>query len=289
MIELRQIHHTYASGQGSRPALRGVSLTIARGEAVALMGPTGAGKSTLAQVMSGLLRPSSGEAFWDGLPVQQALRRAGRGRKQAGPGRLPVAYLFQNPEHQLFESTVFDDVAFGPRNLGIAPGEVEERVAQALEAVGLEREAMAARSPFGLSGGEQRRAALAGILALEPEILILDEPTAGLDPAGAERLLSLLEDLHRSGRGLVVVTHRLEEVAGFVERILVLQDGRLVLDGPLSTALAHPDRLAALGVEPPIPLQLAERLRRRHLPLPETPPDAASLIRAIRGLLGGAP
>ncbi|BAS28856.1 ATP-binding cassette domain-containing protein [Limnochorda pilosa] len=291
MIELRAVSHTYPSeGKASRPALREVSLRMGRSEAVALMGATGAGKSTLAQVMAGLIRPTSGEALWDRMPAYAALRgrpEPGRRSHPKEPARLPVAYLFQYPEHQLFEATVFDDVAFGPRNLGLPPGEVEDRVGRALEAVGLDPATVAGRSPFALSGGEQRRAALAGVLALEPEVLVLDEPTAGLDPAAAEALMRLLDRLHRKGTGLVVVTHRMEEVVGLVNRLLVLHQGRLALDASPVEAVADPARLAALAVDPPTAARLAARLRERGLPLPAHLLDVEPTLEAIARLLRG--
>lgn len=276
MIQARQVSHTYAPG--GPPALEGIDLTIGAGEAVALMGATGAGKSTLAQILAGLLRPSGGQVLWEGRPALEGLpRRAG--------DRPRVAYLFQHPEHQLFEPTVWDDVAFGPRRLGLAPAAVKSRVREALTLVGLDPEAMTRRSPFSLSGGEQRRAALAGLLAINPRLLILDEPAAGLDPAGVEGLTRLLGRLHRAGMGLLVITHSLEEVASWAQRLLVLHQGRLVLDQPLPQALQEPEQLARLGLEPPVTLRLASRLRARGLPLPSELSDPQALASSIARLL----
>src|SRR5690606_11714777 len=201
----------------------------------------------------------------------------------AGEG-LRVAYLFQEAEHQLFEPTVWEDVAFGPRQLGL-PGEVvQARVEEALALVGLDPEAIGGRSPFTLSGGEQRRAALAGLLATDPHVPTLDEPTHGLHPAGAERLIALRHRPPRAGRGLVV-THSLEEVAGWAERLLILHQGRLVVDEPLAQAVQRPEELARWGVEPPATLRLASRLRARGLPVPLGVTDPDALARAIAHLL----
>lgn len=258
MIEARHLSHTYRAGDP--PALEGIDLTLGAGEAVALMGETGAGKSTLAQIMAGLLRPSSGQVLWEGRPALES-------RPRPAKDQPLVAYLFQRPEHQLFEPTVWEDVAFGPRRLGLSPETVRARVQEALALVGLDPEAMTRRSPFTLSGGEQRRAALAGLLAIQPRFLILDEPTAGLDPVGVERLTGLLGRLHRAGVGLLVITHSLEEATRWAQRLLVLQNGRLVLDRPLHEALHAPNELAALGLQPPVTLELARRLRAQGLPL----------------------
>jgi len=275
VIEARGISHTFPGGV---VALRGVDLTLRPGEAVALMGETGAGKSTLAQILAGLLRPSVGQVRWAGRPGP-----AGPWAP-AGEG-LRVAYLFQEAEHQLFEPTVWEDVAFGPRQLGL-PGEVvQARVEEALALVGFDPEAIGGRSPFTLSGGEQRRAALAGLLATDPHVLILDEPTTGLDPAGVEGLIRLLHRLHREGMGLVVITHSLEEVAGWAERLLILHQGRLVVDEPLAQAVQRPEELARWGVEPPATLRLASRLRARGLPVPLGVTDPDALARAIAHLL----
>ncbi|HEY8532213.1 MAG TPA: ATP-binding cassette domain-containing protein [Limnochorda sp.] len=258
MIEARGLSHTYRPGDP--PALDGIDLILQAGEAAALMGETGAGKSTLAQILAGLLRPTRGQVLWEG-------RWGLESPSGPAPGRPLVGYLFQRPEHQLFEATVWEDVAFGPRRLGLSPEAVAARVHEALTLVGLDPEAMRRRSPLTLSGGEQRLAALAGLLALRPRFLILDEPAAGLDAAGTSRLRDLLARLHGAGVGLLVITHSLEDAARWAHRLLVLHQGRLVCDQPMSQALQDPDELARWGVRPPVTVELARRLRAGGLPL----------------------
>lgn len=252
---------TYVYGRGTPlevQALTDVSLVIGAGEFVGIIGATGSGKSTLVQHFNGLLKPTSGRVQIDDVDIHA--RHADRRRI-----RQQIGLLFQYPEQQLFEETVIEDVAFGPRNLGLPEAEALARARAALEQVGLPPDRFGPRSPFGLSGGEMRRAAIAGVLAMEPRMLILDEPTAGLDPQGRHDLMDHIRRLH-AGRGLtvVLVTHSMDAVAQLCRRLLVLQDGRLVADGPTRAVFTDILRLDA-GLGLPQVTQLAGRLRERGL------------------------
>ena len=230
-IEALGVSHTYDIGTPlSSEALRKVSLTVSSGERVGVLGPTGSGKSTLAQILAGLLVPTGGEIRYDGSTVERRARR--RLRKHIG-------FALQYPEDQIFERTVFREVAFGPRKLGLGEAEIRKRAHWALERVGLSPEAFAERSPFTLSGGEMRRVALASILSLRPQVLILDEPTAGLDPRGRQELLELILQLYEELEPtLIVISHDLDGIARLVDRGVVLSKGRLVTDGPIRSVLS---------------------------------------------------
>ncbi|HEY8418350.1 MAG TPA: energy-coupling factor transporter ATPase [Limnochordales bacterium] len=264
-IVVKDLHYTYNAGTPlAVPALRGVSLTIADGEFVALVGPVGAGKSTLLQHLNGLLIPPPGTVWVDGqdLGARGVDWRAVRQR---------VGLVFQYPEQQLFAETVYADVAFGPRNLGLDEAMVVQRVQEAMAALGLDYERLKDRSPFTLSGGQQRRVALAGVLAMGPRYLVLDEPTAGLDPIGRRDLLELLARLHREqGVAVVLVTHDLEEAARLAEKVIVLAGGRVALAGPPAEVLGASRRadLQALGLDVPVAAQLVDELRQRGWDLP---------------------
>jgi len=277
VIRCERLTHIYGRGTPlATPALTDVSLTIDAGEVVGVIGASGSGKSTLVQHFNGLLRPTSGRVLLDGVDVNG--RRTDRRRI-----RQQVGLLFQYPEQQLFEENVFADVAFGPRNLGLSEEEVRARVHQALEQVGLPPARFASRSPFDLSGGEMRRAAIAGVLAMEPRMLILDEPTAGLDPQGRREILAHVGRLH-SARGLtiVLITHSMDSVAQLCERLIVLDGGRLVADGPTRAVFADPASLAAVGLGVPQMTLLARRLRERGVPVR---PDVLTVEEARAAIL----
>ena len=278
VIEVERLTHVYLQGTPMETtALREVSLRIAEGEFVAIIGPTGSGKSTLVQHFNALLRPTSGTVRVAGIDLAdpQADRRA---------VRRQVGLVFQYPEHQLFEETVFDDVAFGPRNLGLPPEEVRARVEDALRAVGLDPAAFGPRSPFSLSGGEMRRVAVAGVLAMAPRVLVLDEPAAGLDPRGKAELLGRVRDLHaQRGITVVLITHSMDEAAALARRVIVLDRGRVVMDGPTREIFRRGAELAALGLDVPAVTDLMRRLRARGLPVREdvlTLEEARGAIRA---------
>ncbi|HLT58498.1 MAG TPA: energy-coupling factor transporter ATPase [Limnochordales bacterium] len=264
-IVVKDLHYTYNAGTPwAVPALRGVSLTVGDGEFVGVIGPMGAGKSTLAQHLNGLLRPPPGTVWVDGQDV-------GAREGDLLAVRRRVGLVFQFPERQLFAETVAADVAFGPRNLGLAPDAAAERARVALGMVGLDYEALKDRSPFSLSGGQQRRVALAGVLAMGPRYLILDEPTAGLDPAGRRELLGLLARLHREqGLAVVLITHHLEDVVRLAQKVVVLAQGRVAMAGPPAAVLgaARRPQLRALGLDVPVAARLVDELNRRGWQLP---------------------
>lgn len=255
-IVVEDLSFTYAPDTPlAREALRNVNLRISPGERVGLAGPTGSGKSTLMQHLAGLLEPSHGQVLLDGAPA------AGSGREPQSR-RCAVGIAFQYPEEQVFEKTVAREVAFGPRNHGLHPEEIDARVQWALDLVGLVPAEVLDRSPFGLSGGELRRVALAGVLALQPDVLILDEPTAGLDPRGRAALLERIDAYQReSGSTLIVVSHDLDALARLVSRVLILDDGEIVADGPFRSVLGDVARLTAAGLEPASPVRLLQALR----------------------------
>jgi len=236
-------------------ALKEVSLGIERGEFVGIIGETGSGKSTLVQHFNGLLKPNSGEVLFEG-------RNLWRGDVDLKKLRSRVALLFQFPEHQLFEDTVFKDVAFGPRNLGLEKDELEERVRYGLELMELDYKTYKDRSPFNLSGGEKRRVAMAGILAMRPEAVILDEPTAGMDPAGRRRLMGQIERLHREENlTVILVTHNMEEVSRLAERLFVFSKGQLVLQGTPSVVFQSASLIREIGLDLPPLTDLLSRLK----------------------------
>lgn len=256
-IQIQQLSHTYMPGsQLAYPALCDLSLTIQDGEFLGIIGHTGSGKSTLIQHLNGLLLPTSGSVLVDDLDTREK-----KLRKQI---RSLVGMVFQYPEYQLFEETVARDVAFGPKNMGLAEDEIATRVTEALRLVGLNPDDFAEKSPFELSGGEKRRAALAGILAMRPKYLVLDEPMAGLDPRGRHEILGLIESLRREfGTGIVMVSHSMDDVAMYADRIAVLDRGSLFMVGTPEDVFSHSEELLAMGLNLPQATQLVRALRAR--------------------------
>ncbi len=285
LIRAQDLVHIYAPGTPlARTALSGVSLKIGPGERVGILGATGSGKSTLVQHLAGLLTPTSGQVWLDGVAAHERTAAAHAQRRRVG-------LAFQYPEDQIFEQTVFREVAFGPRNLGLDNGEIEARVRWALEMVGLDSAAVEGRVPFTLSGGEMRRVALASILAMRPQVLILDEPTAGLDPHGRRELLARVRTWQEeTGLTLILVSHHLETLSRVAERAVVLQKGQVLADGPLRRVLSDGELLRVAGLEVPRPVALLQKLRkagwkvRTDQLLPEE--ATAEIVRAHR-LQGG--
>lgn len=264
IIRVDNLTHTYGVGTPfQRSAVEGLSLEIRRGEFLGLIGHTGSGKSTLIQHLNGLLKPSSGTIYLDGRDIWAE-------PKKIREVRFRVGLVFQYPEYQLFEETVRRDVAFGPKNMGLSADEVERRVLAAIEAVGLD-ESVLDKSPFALSGGQKRRVAIAGVMAMEPEVLILDEPTAGLDPRGRESVLQLLRDYHETRRSTVVlVSHSMDEIARNARRIIVLSHGGVIMEGTPCEVFARAEELEAVGLDVPQSTKLAAALRRRGMALSES-------------------
>jgi energy-coupling factor transport system ATP-binding protein len=225
-------------------ALIDVNLNIPKGQFIGLIGHTGSGKSTLIQHMNGLAKPTSGTVYFDGADINEQ----GYNKKNL---RAKVGLVFQYPEHQLFETDCFKDVCFGPKNLGLSQKEVELRAYEALKQVGFDDEYFY-QSPFDLSGGQKRRVAIAGVLAMKPEVLILDEPTAGLDPKGRDDILGLISKLHKEmGITIILVSHSMEDVADYVDRIIVMNKGRVFLDDVPKNVFAHYKELEEIGLAAP--------------------------------------
>ncbi len=256
-INIEQLSHTYLPGSAlAYPALNGISLTIADGEFLGVIGHTGSGKSTLIQHFNGLLLPTSGSVHVDGLDTREK-----KLRKQI---RSLVGMVFQYPEYQLFDETVERDVAFGPKNMGLGEEETASRVTEALRLVGLDPDEFSEKSPFELSGGEKRRAALAGILAMRPKFLVLDEPMAGLDPRGRHEILALIESLRGAyGTGIVMVSHSMDDVAMYADRIAVLDKGSLSFVGSPEEVFSRGTELLDMGLNLPQATQLVRALRER--------------------------
>ncbi|HEV2359856.1 MAG TPA: energy-coupling factor transporter ATPase [bacterium] len=277
IIRCERLSYVYHRGTPFETgAVDDVSLEIRAGEAVGIIGATGSGKSTLVQHFNALLRPTHGRVYLDAVDVNAREVDQRRVRQQ-------IALLFQYPEHQLFEETVAADVAFGPRNLGLGAEEVRDGVAHALRLVGLDPERFGPRSPFTLSNGEMRRTAIAGLLAMRPRMLILDEPTAGLDPAGRRDILGHIARLRRdAGLTLVLVTHSMDAIAALCDRVMVLDHGRLVADGPVRTVFSDAPRLQGLGLDLPQAALCVYRLRREGWPVR---PDALSVEEARQAIL----
>lgn len=277
-IILENVSYTYMPGTPyQRDALRNISLTVELGEFIGIIGHTGSGKSTLVQHLNGLLKPSAGKIELDGTNLH------GGQKDFLKKVRQKVGMVFQYPEHQLFEETVFEDVAFGPRNLGLNREEIASRVETALQSVGLPVDEFAERSPFRLSGGQMRRVAIAGVLALQPQYLVLDEPSAGLDPQGRDEIYDQILKLYVAGNiTVVLVTHNMEDVARMAGRLLVINHGELEYDGP-PRDLFHNQKvdLNEYGVGLPPITSLVRTLAKSGFPIDETLMDAEEVSQAV--------
>ncbi len=280
LLEIRDLSHTYSAGTPfERTAIEHIDLQIDGGEFVGIIGHTGSGKSTLIQHFNALLKPTAGRVLFEGEDVWQdtALMRNLRFR---------VGLVFQYPEYQLFEETVYRDIAFGPRNMGLNEQEIRKRVYEAAGFVGVP-ESLMESSPFELSGGQKRRVAIAGVIAMRPKILVLDEPTAGLDPAGRESLLQNLRDYRKScGAAIVMVSHSMEEIAASVERIIVMNQGHIFMDASPREVFSHSAELTEIGLDVPQVTQVFARLRSLGLDLDPgvyTVEAAAGALLRLRG------
>ena len=261
-LAVRNLYHTYQAGTPNEShALKNVNLTIEDGEFVGIIGHTGSGKSTLIQHFNGLLKPTQGEVLLDGVNIN------GKGTRLKEI-RLQVGLVFQYPEYQLFEETVAKDIAFGPKNLGLEELEIKERVRSAMKVVGLDYETYRNQSPFDLSGGQKRRIAIAGVLAMQPKYLILDEPTAGLDPRGREEILEQVRNLRETlNLTVVLVSHSMDDVARYADRLVVMHQGEVALEGTPREVFKHYDELQTLGVGVPTVTDLMHKLRKRGMPV----------------------
>ncbi len=280
-ILIEHLTHTYMPGSPfASVAIRDVNLTIEDGELIGLLGHTGSGKTTLIQHLNGLVKATEGKIVVDGLDLTQKGVSLLEVRKKVG-------LVFQYPEYQLFEETVAKDIAFGPKNMGLDAEEIDRRVRFAMEQVGLDYDTMAERSPFELSGGQMRRVAIAGVLAMQPKVLILDEPTAGLDPAGRRSILNMIRGLHAAG-GLTVimVSHSMDDISTLATRLVVMSKGEMVLTGTPREVFMQQDLLHSIGLDVPEAAKLTHALRAEGFDLPEDLYTLEEVKQAILRLCG---
>ena len=281
-IEVKNISYTYmAKTPFERQALQNITVTIEKGEFVAIIGHTGSGKSTLAEHLNGLLSPSTGEVCVDGVN----LKGKGTAVKAA---KHKVGIVFQYPEHQLFAETIYEDIAFGPRNSGKSEVEVEKQVRMAMGFVGLNYDDFAQRSPFQLSGGQMRRVAIAGVVAMNPEYLIMDEPSAGLDPSSRDAIFAqLLTVFKERDIAVILITHSMEEAAQYANRLLVMSKGRIAIDGKTEEVFQKQRaRLQEVGVDVPESIKITDLLNQKGLSLEEQPITKEHLVKSIKKAKG---
>lgn len=264
-IQVKNLKHIYDKGMPTESlALDNINFQVEDGQLFGIIGHTGSGKSTLLQHLNGLLKPDEGTIVIGDVDITDPDVSMTEIRKRIG-------LVFQYPEYQLFEETVAKDVAFGPNNLGLSEEEIEERVKEAIELVGLDYEMVKDRSPFDLSGGQKRRVAIAGVIAMRPEVLILDEPTAGLDPKAHKDVLKMVEEVHRkTGNITILVSHNMADIAKLSDRVLVIDGGRVVTVGTPKEVFSHRKELSDVGLDLPPITQLTETLRKRGMDIPET-------------------
>ena len=275
-IIIHELEHRYEDGSaGEKVALHDVNIKIEQGEMIGLIGHTGSGKSTLIQHLNGLLKPPSGAVFYDGKDINDS----DFSKKKL---RSKVGLVFQYPEYQLFESTVIDDVKFGPKNIGMDSLKIDMNSFQALKQVGIGEDLLDV-SPLELSGGQKRRVAIAGVLAMEPEVLILDEPTAGLDPSGRDEILDLVAKLHKERNlTVILVSHSMEDVARYVERLIVMNHGTVAFDATPGEVFSHYKELEKIGLMAPQVTYVMEGLARRGVTLPH---NAITVQEAVDSIL----
>ena len=284
ILQVKNLSYIYSAGTPfEHRALQDVSFSVNRGEFVGIIGHTGSGKSTLMQQLNGLLKPTSGEVLLDGADIHSD-------KKLTRQARFRVGLVFQYPEYQLFEETVYKDIAFGPKNMGLKADEVDRRVREAAGFVGLTEQQLQV-SPFDLSGGQKRRVAIAGVIAMEPEVLILDEPTAGLDPAGRAGILQNIEDYRRAKNAtIMMVSHSMEDVARLTDRLLVLSKSNLAMDGTPETVFARAQELLDMGLAIPQVTRVFLELRKMGLDVPSvySIDQAVEVLKALKGGLSHA-
>ncbi len=281
ILQIEDLTHTYSAGTPfQRSAVEGLTMTVGAGEFLGVIGHTGSGKSTLIQHLNGLLRPTSGRVLLEGKDIWAE-------PKKIRAVRCAVGLVFQYPEYQLFEETVYKDIAYGPKNMGLDADEIDRRVRDAVSFVGL-REELLDKSPFELSGGQKRRVAIAGVIAMEPKVLVLDEPTAGLDPQGRDAILAQIQTYHRArGAAVVLVSHSMEEIARNVERIVVLSGGRVYMEGTPESVFARAHELERVGLDVPQVTKVAAALKARGLDIDTAVYTVEALERELLTLKGG--
>ena len=279
ILQVQNLNYIYSIGTPfQHQALKDVSFSVNRGEFIGIIGHTGSGKSTLMQQLNGLLKPTSGQIVLDGQDIWSD-------KKLTRQARFRVGLVFQYPEYQLFEETVYKDIAFGPKNMGLSPEKIDRRVRESAAIVGL-TEAQLQVSPFDLSGGQKRRVAIAGVIAMEPEILILDEPTAGLDPRGREEILKNIEDYRKKHNATVMmVSHSMDDVARLTDRLLVMNGSELAMDGTPAEVFARAEELVQMGLNIPQVTRVFLELRAMGLDVEPvyTIEQAVAALKAIRG------
>ena len=281
ILQVHNLNYIYSIGTPfEHQALKDVSFCVHRGEFIGIIGHTGSGKSTLMQQLNGLLRPTSGSVILDGKDIWSD-------KKLTHQARFRVGLVFQYPEYQLFEETVYKDIAFGPGNMGLPKEEIDRRVREAAGFVGLTDEQLEA-SPFDLSGGQKRRVAIAGVIAMEPEVLILDEPTAGLDPAGRTEILGNIESYRKAKNAtIMMVSHSMEDVARLTDRLLVMNGSRIAMDAPPAEVFARAEELLNMGLSIPRVTQVFLHLRKMGLPV-ENVYTLEQAVEALKALKGGS-
>jgi len=278
LIRTEKLTHIYSAGTPfKRVAISDIDFSVEKGEYLGIIGATGSGKSTFIQHLNGLLKPTSGRVFFEERDVHES-------KVNARKVRFKVGLVFQFPEYQLFDTTVFEDIAFGPKNMGLPEPEIGERVREAAGFVGLDDQLLE-KSPFELSGGQKRRAAIAGVIAMRPEVLILDEPTAGLDPRGRDEIIGNIMDYKRAlGATVIMVTHNMEEIARTVDRIMLFEQGRVALEGTPAQIFSENERLVSMGLTAPKAAMVAGRLRALGLPVAREVHTIEQLRLALREL-----
>ncbi|MEL4106632.1 energy-coupling factor transporter ATPase [Oscillospiraceae bacterium WX1] len=283
IIKTEKLSHIYSVGTPfEHVAIRDLDFEADRGEYLGIIGHTGSGKSTFIQHLNGLLKPTAGHVFFDGQDIHAA-------KERTRAVRFKVGLVFQYPEYQLFEETVYKDIAFGPGNMGLSERDIDERVREAAGFVGLS-ERFLEKSPFELSGGQKRRAAIAGVIAMLPEVLILDEPTAGLDPRGRDEIIANIRQYQRSTNATVImVTHSMEDIARTVDRLVVFDSGAIALKGTPADVFSRSDQLTGMGLAVPKAAMVAARLRALGVPLERDLYTVDRLKRALTALKGGRP
>lgn len=282
-ICVENVSCVYSKGSPfEKVALENITLTIEKGEFIGIIGHTGSGKSTLIQHLNGLIHPTSGKVTIDGVDLAAKT-------KAAVAKRHSVGMVFQYPEHQLFEETVAKDIAFGPKNLGCSEEETEKRVKSAMKFAGLDYDTFGGRSPFRLSGGQQRRVAIAGVIAMHPDFLILDEPSAGLDPIGRREIFSRIQSWYQKGVfSVILVSHNMDDIARLATRLLVMHKGHLVMDGkPMDIFLHHRRELQECGVDAPPLTQTLLYLKEKGIPVPEDAKTVEEAVDRMSQMLGG--
>lgn len=279
ILEVKNLTYIYSAGTPfEHKALDDISFSVERGEFIGIIGHTGSGKSTLMQQLNGLLKPTSGTVLLDGQDIWSD-------KKLTRQARFRVGLVFQYPEYQLFEETVYKDIAFGPKNMGLSPEEVDRRVREAAGFVGLTEQQLEV-SPFDLSGGQTRRVAIAGVIAMEPEVLILDEPTAGLDPVGRSEILGNIQSYRKAKNAtIMMVSHSMEDVARLTDRLLVMNGSKLAMDAPPAQVFTHAEELTQMGLNIPQVTQVFLELKKLGLDVKNvyTIDQAAAEIRRLKG------